>query len=183
MENDYSYFTTGEVLTAEGHRVAVGQITLGTSHAPTRGMSVAKAIDHYGDTGTAVADVTAGVDDHGLWIAGAVRPGASVEQLHALRASALSGDWRRIGGQLRMVALLAVNVPGFPIPRLSTNVNSGKQLSLVASGIVGHNAEMSLDAELALLAGSCGIPLGKKDKKYATMAEELAALTSEIKGE
>ena len=180
MESDYSYFTTGEVLTAEGHRVAVGQITLGTSHAPTRGMSVAKAIDHYGDTGTAVADVTAGVDDHGIWIAGAVRPGASVEQLHALRASALSGDWRRIGGQLRMVALLAVNVPGFPIPRLSTNVNAGKQLSLVASGIVEHDAEMSLDAELALLAGSCGIPLGKKDKKYATLAAELAALHTEV---
>lgn len=184
FENDYSYFTTGEVLTAEGHRVAVGQITLGTSHAPTRGMSVAKAIDHYGDTGTAVADVTAGVDDHGIWIAGAVRPGASVEQLHALRASALSGDWRRIGGQLRMVALLAVNVPGFPIPRLSTAVNSGKQVSLVASGIVEHDAALSFDAELALLAGSCGVPLGKKKmKKYATMDEELVALTSEIKGE
>lgn len=183
MENDYSYFTTGEVLTAEGHRVAVGQITLGTSHAPTRGMSVAKAIDHYGDTGTAVADVTAGVDDHGIWISGAVRPGASVEQLHALRASALSGDWRRIGGNLRMVALLAVNVPGFPIPRLSTNVTSGKQLSLVASGIVEHDAAMSFEAELALLAGACGAPLGKKMKKYATMDEELTALASEIKGE
>lgn len=173
FENDYSYFTTGEVLTAEGHRVAVGQITLGTSHAPTRGMSVAKAIDHYGDTGTAVADVTAGVDDHGIWIAGAVRPGASVEQLHALRASALSGDWRRIGGNLRMVALLAVNVPGFPIPRLSTNVTSGKQLSLVASGIVEHDADVSFSAEIALLAGDCGIPLG--DESLQTELDMLAA--------
>lgn len=184
FENDYSYFTTGEVLTAEGHRVAVGQITLGTSHAPTRGMSVAKAIDHYGDTGTAVADVTAGTDEHGIWIAGAVRPGASADQLHALRASALSGDWRRIGGNLRMVALLAVNVPGFPIPRLSTNVTAGKQLSLVASGIVEHDAALSFEAEIALLAGSCGIPLGKKDDKkkmYATLGDELAALSLEVK--
>jgi hypothetical protein len=179
FENDYGYFTTGEVLTAEGHRVAVGQITLGTSHAATRGLSVARAIDHYGDTGTAVADVTAGTDDHGIWIAGAVRPGVSGEHLHALRASALSGDWRRIGGNLRMVALLAVNVPGFPIPRLGTALASGKQVSLVASGVVDR-ASMTVDDELALLAGSCGIPLGKKQKKYETMADELVALAAEI---
>lgn len=180
FENDYSYFTTGEVLTAEGHRVAVGQITLGTSHAPTRGLSVAKAIDHYGDTGTAVADVSAGVDDYGIWVAGAVRPGTTAEQLHALRASALSGDWRRIGGQLRMVALLAVNVPGFPLPRVSAAVNSGKQVSLVASGIVAHNDEQSFAAEIALLASACDIPLGKEEKKYASTSAELAALHAQV---
>lgn len=182
FENDYGYFTTGEVLTAEGHRVAVGQITLGTSHAPTRGVSLAKAIDHYGDTGTAVADVSAGTDEHGIWIAGAVRPGIPLETMHALRASALSGDWRRIGGNLRMVALLAVNVPGFPIPRLSTNVTAGKQVSLVAAGVVNHDSALSFDAEIALLAGECGVPLGKKmkEKKYASQVEELAALAAEI---
>jgi hypothetical protein len=187
FENDYGYFTTGEVLTAEGHRVAVGQITLGTSHAPTRGMSVAKAIDHYGDTGTAVADVTAGVDDHGIWIAGAVRPGASVEQLHALRASALSGDWRRIGGNLRMVALLAVNVPGFPIPRTGTALNSGKQVSLVASGVIDRSSmtepNSKFAAEVAWLAGSCGIPLGDNDEKTYDMSmdmDELNTLAMEV---
>lgn len=179
MENDYAYFTTGEVLTAEGHRVAVGQITLGTSHAPTHGVTLAKAIDHYGDTGTAVADVTAGTDDHGIWIAGSVRPSVTSDQLHALRASALSGDWRRIGGQLRMVALLAVNVPGFPIPRVSTALNTGKQVSLVAAGVVDRE-HMDFTSEITLLAGSCGIPLGKKKKMYATMDEELAALAAEI---
>lgn len=182
LENDYGYFTTGEVLTAEGHRVAVGQITLGTSHAATRGLSVARAIDHYGDTGTAVADVTAGTDDHGIWIAGAVRPGVSGEHLHALRASALSGDWRRIGGTLRMVALLAVNVPGFPIPRVGTALAANKQISLVASGVVDRTT-MTLNDEVMLLAGSCGIPLGnmKKHKKYATMVEEFADLVAEMK--
>ena len=182
MENDYGYFTTGEVLTAEGHRVAVGQITLGTSHAATRGLSVARAIDHYGDTGTAVADVTAGTDEHGIWIAGAVRPGANPEHLHALRASALSGDWRRIGGALRMVALLAVNVPGFPIPRVGTALASGKQVSLVASGVVDRTT-MTFEDEIALLAGSCGISAAmKKPKKmkYASMEDELVALSSEI---
>jgi 2'-5' RNA ligase len=185
MENDYGYFTTGEVLTAEGHRVAVGQITLGTSHAATRGLSIAKAIDHYGDTGTAVADVTAGTDDHGIWIAGAIRPGATAEHLHALRASALSGDWRRIGGTLRMVALLAVNVPGFPIPRVGTALSAGKQVSLVAAGVIDRST-FTFEDEITQLAGQCGIPsihpLGKKKKiMYASLDEELVALTAEIK--
>lgn len=181
QEKDYSYFTTGEVLTAEGHRVAVGQITLGTSHAATRGLSVAKAIDHYGDTGTAVADVTAGTDDHGIWIAGAVRPSCSMDHVQALRASALSGDWRRIGGALRMVALLAVNVPGFPIPRIGTALSAGKQVSLVAAGVVDRST-MTFDDEIARLAGSCGITAVKDKKmKYATIDAELAALVAEVK--
>jgi hypothetical protein len=135
-EADYGYFTTGEVVCADGTRVAAGQITLGTSHAATRGITAMQAIDHYGNTGTAVADVTCGADDHGIWVAGSVRPGVDHNTLHALRASALSGDWRRLGGDLRMVALLAVNVPGFPIPRTTTSVQGDRQLTLVAAGIV-----------------------------------------------
>ena len=47
----------------------------------------------------------------------------------------MSGDWRRIGGALRLVGLLAVNVPGFPVPKLKTHLANGQQLALVASGI------------------------------------------------
>lgn len=178
-ESDYSYFTTGEVMTADGDRIPVGQITLGTSHAPTRGVSVAAAIDHYGDTGTAVADVTAGADSHGIWIAGAVRPGVSVESLHALRASALSGDWRRIGGSLRMVALLAVNVPGFPLPRMATSIKENKQLAMVASGVIDRNeVHVDFDAEVLKLAGSCGIPLDSMKKKKKPYDMDLDALKS-----
>jgi hypothetical protein len=187
LEQDYSYFTTGEVMTADGYGVAVGQITLGTSHAPTRGVSLAKAIDHYGDTGTAVADVAAGADDHGIWISGAVRPGTSGEHLHALRASALSGDWRRIAGSLRMVALLAVNVPGFPIPRTSAGVAQNKQVSLVAAGVLDpemlEGESIDFAAEVEKLAGSCGIPLsgGRKKRKTATMGlDDLKALVKGV---
>lgn len=176
-EPDYSYFTTGEVVTADGDRIPVGQITLGTSHAPTRGVSVAAAIDHYGDTGSAVADVTAGVDDHGIWVAGAVRPGVSGESLHALRASALSGDWRRIGGSLRMVALLAVNVPGFPLPRMATSIKDTRQLSMVASGVINRDkVSVDFNAEVLKLAGACGIPLNGMKKKKTTYDMDLDAL-------
>lgn len=187
-EPDYSFFTTGEVMTASGKRVAVGQITLGTSHAPTTGLSVSRAVDHYGDTGTAVADVAAGMDQHGGWVNGCVRPGTTVEHLHALRASALSGDWRRIGGHLRMVALLAVNVPGFPIPRVTTAMQDDRQVTLVAAGILDRDqieeSSVDFDAEVLRLAGSCGIPLGemKKKKKMNYAALDLKDLVALVNG-
>jgi hypothetical protein len=134
QEESHPYFMTGEVACADGSRVAVGQITLGTGHA-SLSLGASRATEHYDNTGTAVADVTVGNDAHGIWVAGAVRPGTAVARVRELRASGqLSGDWRRIGGQLRLVGLLAVNVPGFPVPKLGTRVASGAPLALVAAG-------------------------------------------------
>lgn len=134
-EGQHVYYRLGEVVTAEGTRVAVGSITLGTGHAPTVGIDPRKAVEHYDNTGTVVADVASGEDEYGIWIAGALRSGLAPTRVQELRAAKLSGDWRRIGGQLRLVALLAVNVPGFPVPRLKTELSGGRQLSLVAAGI------------------------------------------------
>ena len=147
-EDNHPYFTQGEVLCADGSAVAVGQITVDTGHADlTAGWRAAAA--HYDDTGTAVADVAVGNDRHGIWVAGAVRPDAPARAVAALRASGqVSGDWRRIGGSLRLVGLLAVNVPGFPVPRPAARVASGMELSLVAAGMpdVGRgNVDEDLD--------------------------------------
>lgn len=130
----YAYFLTGEVVCEGGERVAVGQITLSGGH-PDRSLSWQAAVEHYDDTNSAIADVVCGEDEYGIWIAGALRPGATEEQLRVLRASALSGDWRPIGGQLELVAALCVNVQGFPIPRREATVADGRQLSLVAAGV------------------------------------------------
>src|SRR5690606_13420397 len=46
------------------------------------------------------------------------------------------GDWRRVGGGFEMVAALAVNVPGFPIPRTAVAASAEKESALVAAGIV-----------------------------------------------
>ena len=87
-------------------------------------------------TGSAVVDVMAGEDEIGIWVAGAVRPGTTDEQIRTLRAAKLSGDWREIGGSLEMVGVLAVNVPGFPIPKPALAASAGHQTALVAAGIV-----------------------------------------------
>lgn len=133
-EDSHPYFTTGELMTQESTTVSVGQITVGTSHAPLN-MGSHAAAEHYDHTGWAVADVAVGNDKHGIWVAGAVRPDADASRVHDLRASGqVSGDWRRIGGKLRLVGLLAVNVPGFPVPKMRARVASGAQYALVAAG-------------------------------------------------
>lgn len=138
---DYAYFKTGLVRTDDGD-VAVGHITMGTGHAGGR-LNANKAAAHYDNTGAVVADVTVGEDQFGIWFSGAVRPNLDDEVLDALRAAALSGDWRKIRGNLEMVAALAVNVPGFPIPRASLAASADQgQYSLTASGIVwAHEGE------------------------------------------
>lgn len=129
----YAYFHTGSLVTSDGDEIAVGRITLNTLHA-ARGLNPTATIAHYENTGAAVADVRAGEDAYGIWVAGALRPGLSEERLRELRAAPLSGDWRRVGGSLELVAALAVNVAGFPVPRPAGLVASGHVQSLVAAG-------------------------------------------------
>lgn len=144
-EDAHPYFMTGNAWTEDGGSVSVGQITVGTNHAPLN-VGYRAASDHYDNTGAAVADVVVGNDAHGIWVAGAIRFGTSQERIHELRAAGqVSGDWRRIGGSLRLVGLLAVNVPGFPVPKLRTHVAQGQQLALVASGIPALGDTLSED--------------------------------------
>jgi 2'-5' RNA ligase len=135
QEEAHPYFMTGNVWTENGASVQVGQITVGTGHAPLS-YGYRAASDHYDNTGAAVADVAVGNDGHGIWVAGSIRPGTDESRIRELRAAGqVSGDWRRIGGSLRLVGLLAVNVPGFPVPKLRTHLASNQQLALVAAGI------------------------------------------------
>jgi hypothetical protein len=127
----YAYFHTGVCRTAEGVDVPVGQLTLAGGHAPLQADANA-ASRHYDDTASAIADVHAGEDSYGIWVAGSLRPEATETQIRALRASSPSGDWRPIGGALELVAVCQVNVPGFPIARAM--VAGGQVMALVAAG-------------------------------------------------
>ena len=127
----YAYFHTGVLRTEDGTDVPVGQLTLAGGHAPLD-VDAVTAAKHYDDTASAIADVHAGEDSYGIWVAGALRPNATPEQIRALRASAPSGDWRPIKGKLELVAVCQVNVPGFPTAR--ARVASGQVMALVAAG-------------------------------------------------
>lgn len=129
----YAAFRTGEVVTREGTRVAVGRLTAGAGHA-NKNLAAGPAAAHYDNTATAYADVAAGEDAWGLWVAGAVRPTATPEQVAIARSSPPSGDWRRIGTSMELVAALHVNSPGFPVAR--ARIASGVPQTLIAAGMV-----------------------------------------------
>lgn len=145
---DYSYFRLGEVECDNGDMVSVGTITMSTGHADMQA-SVNDAISHYDHTGTAAAYVVTGEDQYGIWCSGWVHPSLTDEQIVTLRGAKLSGDWRRVQGNLEMVGVLAVNVPGFPIPRASLAASAGLQTSLVAANVVEVDPGLDLKGLVA----------------------------------
>jgi hypothetical protein len=150
----YAYFHTGELLTDDG-MVNVGHITMDTGHAPAS-MAGRIAASHYDNTGAVIADVVAGEDAHGIWFSGALRSEMTDAQRIAIGAAALSGDWRRLGGNYELIAALAVNVPGFPIPRTAIAASgTAGQYTLMAAGIVQQDDSPSMSElvrkELALI--------------------------------
>ncbi|MDF2694842.1 MAG: putative actinophage protein, partial [Labilithrix sp.] len=158
-QTGYAYFRTGAVKTAEGQIVPTGRLVMGGGHADTRANAVVAAA-HYDSTSLAVADVVCGEDAHGIWVAGALRPDVTPKQIRTLRASPLSGDWRRIAGKLELTVGLAVNAPGLPVPRVNglvasigeTDSEAGEHelLSLVAAGMLPPKKVLAPGTEGAL---------------------------------
>jgi hypothetical protein len=147
-QKSYAYFKTGRLKCAGGEQVSVGQITFNTGHAPTT-LKASDTTHHYDHTGSVAADITVGEDEFGIWFAGALRPGLTKEDIRAVRAAPLSGDWRQIGGNLELVAALAVNVPGFPI--VAAGQRQGEQVSLIAAAVKRKDPVEVIARELATL--------------------------------
>lgn len=137
----YSYFHVGEQATAEGYVLPVGTLVAGPRHADAQ-LAFQAAQQHYDDPAAAVARVVAGEDEHGIWVAGWVLPDASPQAVDIFRACPVSGDWRRVGGALELIAVCSVNSPGFPVPRARVAFSLGEQRTLVASaGMVPVSGE------------------------------------------
>lgn len=146
---NYSYFRNGEVICADGSHLSVGKISLGGGHAAP-GLGYIPALTHYDSTSSCVAIVDAGEDSHGIWVAGALVPGLDEATIAAFRRSPLSGDWRRVGGNLELIAALCVNTPGYPVVRMENDL----QLSLVAAGVLNGPVIVDFDSEAREVAES-----------------------------
>lgn len=170
--SNYAYFLTGEILCSDGSRVAVGQLTMGCGHpvkadgTPDLSLSAREATAHYdgGPGAIQFADVRIVDGKHGGWMCGALRPGVNHDQVLAAMAQAPSGDWRPIAGQLELVALAQVPVPGFPVPRAiaasgafsevnaravprtAVRIRNGQRMALVAAGRVFDDCTDTLTA-------------------------------------
>lgn len=139
----YAYFATGQVLTDGGY-VPVGQITLGTGHADMD-LDPFATKAHYDNTGTAVADIAVGEDEHGIWFSGMLRDGVTPAQERELLASPPSGDWRAVRGSLELIAVLAVNSQGFPVPRMAAS--QGEQTVLISQAVITASAGQTVSIE------------------------------------
>lgn len=129
-KSDYSYFTTGYVQCGDGCQVPTGIVTLGGGHADLA-LDANAARKHYDESGSGIADIAIGEDEHGVWVNGSLRPGVTDAEVREIRATSPSGDWRVLDGNLELIAVLQVNVPGYPVPRARTA--AGEQIALVAA--------------------------------------------------
>lgn len=139
--SSYAYFHVGEQMTQAGP-VPVGTLVAGPAHAdPQLAFRAAQA--HYDDPSAAVARVVAGEDEFGIWVAGWLLPTAREEAVEVFRSSPVSGDWRRIGGALELIAVCSVNAPGFPVPRARVAFSAGAQRAFIGSfGVTPHQHDI-----------------------------------------
>lgn len=170
-QTDYAQFKTGSVLTADAGLVAVGKLTMDTGHA-TLDQGYIAAASHYDNTGTGVAVVNVGEDQHGIWASGVWLPTVDEAKIVEFRASPISGDWRLVGNSLELVAALAVNTPGFPInePQYAMRA-SGVQESLVAAGVLEPDADCGCS-----LSAAADAEAEKMETAVAALNEEFARL-------
>ena len=178
----YSAFHQSTVLTDNDDRLAVGRLTVGGGHASSRA-GVRAAAEHYDQTGSCWAFVRAGEDDLGIYVAGCVNPDATPAQVRAGASAPLSGDWRRIGSNLELVAALSVSTPGFPIRREFTDV-TGDQMSLVAAAQIVDDDEakstsVDVDSEfVAKVAADAAVRAVRQHDAKAAADERAAKLAA-----
>lgn len=134
----YTYFMQGEQQCADGQVTPVGVMVAGPRHADAQ-LAYRAAQDHYDDPKAAVAKVVAGEDEFGIWVAGWMLPGASEDAVNVFRSNPVSGDWRRVGGALELIAVCSVNTAGFPVPKARVAFSNGHQRALIGTfGITPH---------------------------------------------
>jgi len=172
---DYSLFMGRETLTAGGGRVVTGALTMDCGHASTGYRDPAMAMDHYDNACSIVATVRIGENAKGVWVAGALVPGLSANQVSRIMACQLSGDWRphrERSGWREFAGALLVPVPGFAMARTEASVKVD-DYGLVASAVPvtfqeSHSecscktSASDLSAQLEALASGLGLGLSER---------------------
>lgn len=168
---DYSRFMGRETFVEGGGRVVSGALTMDCGHASTGYSDPDRAMDHYDNACSIVATVAIGErvgKNGGVWVAGAVVPGVTANQISRMMACQLSGDWRphkEKSGWREFAGALLVPVPGFAMGRSQASVRM-EEGQLVASAVPVRYAETPADCGCTVL--------------QASVEEELSSGTVEI---
>lgn len=130
--SNYSYFLQSSQPLRDGTEIPVGTLVAGPRHADAQ-LAFHAATQHYDDPSAAVARVVAGEDEFGIWVAGWLLPTATPAARETFMTSPVSGDWRRVGGNLELIAVCSVNSAGFPIPKARVAFSNGAQRTLIGT--------------------------------------------------
>lgn len=182
---DYGIWMNRVTITDDGRggfaRLATGPITMDCGHASTSPRVVGAARrEHYDNSCSVVATVRIGENSRGVWIAGAVLPGVTPDQIRRMMACQLSGDWgphREKPGKRELAGALLVPVPGFP--KRSSGFMSMKagQLDHVAVPVrFGRVVESQIvsfgtDAAAERIAASIGRDRESRIRQFAALRQ------------
>lgn len=161
---DYKRFHKGETIVEGGTRVVTGVITMGCGHAPAVNYgTLENRIEHYDNTCSVAANVRIGESaDGAVWVAGAVAPFATGEQITRMLGCTLSGDWQPHPdkpGIREFVAALLVPVPGFAMARHAASVQytegalTASAVPVVYTANDPARSKLMLERKMALLDG------------------------------
>jgi hypothetical protein len=159
-------------------QIPAGNVTMGCGHAPIRRSDPYQAAEHYDNSCSVVARIRVGENQHGTWVAGALLPDVTAEQVGRMFACQLSGDWQaheHKAGWTELVAALLVPVPGFPkAQQASVRVREGQ---LVASAVPVRHGECGCTAAAGRVSGANGsVPSdGPASPDLRQVVERLAA--------
>lgn len=172
----YAGFHLGQTRCADGSLIPTGVLTAGCDHAAIR-LRAPAAREHYDNSGVGWATVRMTDAAHGIWCCGALRPDTTQEQADLLRSLSLSGDWRRDrgSGSLEMLAVLAVNVPGFPQQREPSRLLASATVSQPAAYWADDLLESLTSSGIVRRCASCA-----EQSPLSELRAELAAANLRI---
>jgi hypothetical protein len=167
---DYDRFLGGEALTDQGRIHNVGPVTMDCGHASRYRADGDVGFAHYDNACTVVGKVRVGETAEGLpWVAGALEPGVTPDQVSRMLACRLSGDWQPHSdrpGWDELVACLLVPSPGFPMGRTGPTITKNRE-ALVASSMPVRFVDSGLEhftpdeARAAITAAAAGAGRGE----------------------
>lgn len=134
---NYKDWMRGETIVEGGGRVVTGNITMGCGHGDATTTKHEVVREHYDNSCALFAKVAAGENANGVWIAGALYPGVTAEQVERAMGLSCSGHWLPSltpGYQYDLLAALLVPVPGFAMARRAPSVTM-KDGAMAASAI------------------------------------------------